>query len=185
VHMTLQLMLVFGVIVLGALGFGCAARTYASVETEETLTMDEAPTLVAVEPGVWVVRRYPSSIYMVDGQYWTCHGDTWYRSTTWDGAWLRVGVEIVPRTIARRDHAHYVYYEGNPGAPIRSLPPGHRETPGLRRGQGKEKEITYPPNTNFATSFPPNAHRKDERRKSHTDRYAPREDAWQTHGHRR
>jgi len=138
-----SLLLTFVVVALCVFGVGCAAHVAGYAEAESPVVVDNRPTLVAVEPGLWVVRRYPTPIYYVDGSYWTMTGGLWYRSTTWDGAWVSADVSVVPRMIVRRDHGRYVYYEGRRGAPVRSLPLGHREhhheSRGRHRGHATDK----------------------------------------------
>jgi hypothetical protein len=141
VNAAITLTFITSVLVLCVFGFGCAARVAGFVETEPSAAFDKEPTLVAVEPGIWVVRRYPTPIYHVDGYYWTSSSGHWYHSKTWDGAWVHAELSVVPVSIVHRDHSRYVYYDGHHGARVRSLPPGHRQTPGVRRGHTSEAPL--------------------------------------------
>jgi hypothetical protein len=134
--MTSVVALAFSFVTVGlcVFGLGCAAHVTGFAEAEPSTAFDDEPTLVAVEPGLWVVRRYPTVIYHVDGCYWTASNGYWYRSTTWDGTWVHAEAAVIPASIERRDHSRYVYYEGHHGSPTRAVPPGLRDTPGLRRG---------------------------------------------------
>jgi len=119
----------------GLLAMGCYAEAGTYVETQSAVVYDDSPTLVAVEPGVWVVSRQPTAIYYVNDSYWTYRGNTWYRSSDWEGSWVSVDVNIVPVTIVHRDSTRYTYYNPPRGVATRPMPPGHRATPGVRRGQ--------------------------------------------------
>jgi hypothetical protein len=123
---------------LGVFGLGCYAEAGTYVATESHAVYDASPTLVAVEPGIWVVSRQSTAIYYANDTYWTCRGDRWYRSSDYNGAWISADVNIVPVTIRHRNSTNYVHYNPQRGALTRALPPGHRETPGVRRGQVRD-----------------------------------------------
>jgi hypothetical protein len=128
-----------GIVVMGfgACGLGCYAEAGTYVATDSAVVYDASPTLVAVEPGIWVVSRQPTAVYYVNDTYWTYRGTTWYRSSSWDGGWVSVDVNIVPVTIARQDSTRYVHYDPPRRMATRPLPPGDRVFPGVRRGQTK------------------------------------------------
>lgn len=132
-------MSVFAAVVMmgtGALGLGCYAEAGTYVATSESAVVyDESPTLVAVEPGIWVVSHQPTAIYYIGDTYWSYRSGTWYRSSDWNGGWVSVDVNIVPVTIVHRDSTRYVYYNPPQGVATRRLPPGHWDRPGVRRGQ--------------------------------------------------
>jgi hypothetical protein len=151
-------------IAFGSCGLGCFAQAGGYVETESNVIYDASPTLVAVEPGIWVVSRQPTTIYYVNDIYWTYRGGTWYRSSTWSGGWISADVNIVPVTIVRRDSRRYVYYDAPRGAPTRALPPGHRATPGVRRGHAHDER--KPKNNEMSSTWSGDdrAHHKHEKR---------------------
>ncbi|HRI69161.1 MAG TPA: hypothetical protein PK156_33250 [Polyangium sp.] len=121
---------------MGMFAAGCYAEAGTYVETESAYVYDASPTLVAVEPGIWVVSRQPTAVYYVDDYYWTYRDNVWYRSSSYNGGWVSADVTIVPVTIVHRDSTRYVYYNPPRGVATRPLPPpGHRATPGVRRGQ--------------------------------------------------
>lgn len=117
----------------GVLGLGCYAEAGTYVATESAVDYDGGPTLVAIEPGVWVVSRQPTAIYYVNDAYWTYRGDTWYRSSDWNGGWVSANATFVPVTIARRDSTRYAYYNPPRSLPSRVLPLRHNETVVVRR----------------------------------------------------
>jgi hypothetical protein len=116
--------LVFGSVALSAavLIGGCVGRAGGYAEVDAPVVFTAEPTLVLVEPGIWVVRDYDYSVYYVDDYYWVYRDDVWYRSRTYDGGWATVEVSTVPRPIFSRDHRAYVHYHGGPSAPARSAP---------------------------------------------------------------
>src|SRR5688500_10264289 len=127
-------------LVLGSLAFsaaalvaGCYGHAGAHAEVDTPVVFHEEPTLVVVEPGIWVVRDYDYAVYYVDDYYWVYRDDRWYRSRTYDRGWVTVEVSFIPRAIVRRDHHVYVRYRGGPNAQTRKAPrePGHdRDRPG-------------------------------------------------------
>ena len=69
------------------------------------------PTMVEVNPGVWVVEDYPQPVFYSRNYYWRYSDGVWYRSATlWDAP-VRVRVGYVPVRLRRIDSpAAYVYY---------------------------------------------------------------------------
>jgi hypothetical protein len=116
--------LVLGSVALSAavLIGGCFGHAGAYAEVDAPVVFTAEPTLVVVEPGIWVVRDYDYSVYYVDDYYWVYRDDVWHRSRTYDGGWATVEVSIVPRLIVSRDQRAYVHYHGGPNAPTRSAP---------------------------------------------------------------
>ncbi|HMI88662.1 MAG TPA: hypothetical protein VK550_31500 [Polyangiaceae bacterium] len=136
-----------GIVVLGAttaLGAGCVAHAQAGgyTDVDAPVVFTGEPTLVAIEPDVWVVRDYDHSVYYVDGNYWVNRRDRWYRSPSYDSGWVVVEPSVVPRTLVARDHSAYVHYRGAANAQTRKAPrertaaaPDHD-----RRGPGQSGE---------------------------------------------
>lgn len=113
-----NLHLLFGALLLSAAGTGCAvrARGYAYVETPAVFV--EAPTLVAIEHDVYVVRDYDASVYYVGDAYWYHGGGVWYRAGDWNRGWVSVEAHAVPGVIVHRDHHRYVRYHGAANAVV-------------------------------------------------------------------
>jgi len=120
---------------LGMSALGCYAEAGTYVETDNAVVYDASPTLVAVEPGIWVVSRQPTAVYYVNDAYWTYRGNTWYRSSAYNDGWISVDMNVVPVTIIHRDSTRYVYYNPPHGVATRPLPPRYRAEPVVRRGQ--------------------------------------------------
>ena len=125
----------FALMALGLVTMGCYAEAGTYVASESSVVYDDSPTLVAVEPGVWVMSRQPTAVYYVNDGYWTNRGGIWYRSSDWNGGWASVNANIVPVTIVHRDSTHYRYYNPPRHVATRPLPTRHYVAPTVRRGQ--------------------------------------------------
>jgi hypothetical protein len=113
---------------VGAFGSGCAVRVVgrAHVHAHHVYVYDEAPELVYVEPGVYVVRDSDVAVYYVDGYYWRHSGGVWYRTGYWSDPWVTVHVGHVPGHVSHRNHHAYVRYRGHAGAhSFRQTSKGH------------------------------------------------------------
>lgn len=121
----------------GMLGLGCYAETGTYVATESVIVHDDSPTLVAVEPGVWVVSRQPTAVYYVDNSYWTNRGDIWYRSSAWDDGWIAVRTNVVPHRITYYDSTRYAYYHPSARQRTRALPQRYYASPSVHREQAR------------------------------------------------
>src|SRR5438067_2781422 len=95
---------------VATLGAGCVAHAQAGgyTEAEAPVVFASPPTLVEVDADVWVVRDYDYPVYYVGGSYWVYRNDVWWRSGAYDKGWARVDANVVPATIAHRDHHTYV-----------------------------------------------------------------------------
>ena len=159
--------LVLGALALSAAALiaGCFAQTGAHAGVDAPVVFSEEPTLVVVEPDVWVVRDYDYAVYYVDDYYWVYRDDVWHRSRSYDGGWATVEVSIVPTRIVSRDQHAYVHYRGAPNAPTRKPPrPGgddhdlreraddHRAVPPARE---QEKEPRPPEHPDDRPDSPP------------------------------
>ena len=109
---------------LASLPAGCAAHTQATghMEVDAPVVFDEPPTLVTVEPDIWVVQDSEVPVYFVDDYYWAYRGGAWYRSPSYDGGWVTVEAIVVPQRIVNRDHRVYVHYRGVANATTRVAP---------------------------------------------------------------
>ena len=119
--------LTLGAAALLTTGTGCFGHAEAGAYTEVNapVVFEEEPTLVVVEPNVWVVRDYDYAVYYVDGYYWVYRDDGWRRSRAYDRGWMTVEVTFVPRIIVSRDHHAYVHFHGPSNAPTRRAPREH------------------------------------------------------------
>lgn len=134
-----QLGMLVGIVVMGfgALSVGCNAATKPNVTPESAATYEAPPTLVAVEPGVWVVSRQPTAIYYVEDSYWTSRGTDWYRSDSWNDGWELVDTDLVPDAIFNRNTSRNTYVEPPGSTATRVLPPEEQVFPGIRQEQPK------------------------------------------------
>jgi len=116
-----------------ALGLTLAASscTVGYTTRATTTTTVSRPSLVEIQPGVWVVAEYDRPVFYSDGLYWRYDGSYWYRST-YVGGWNRVGVGVVPRAVVTIDRpTRYRNYRVRRGATVRAVPANH-----WRRGRG-------------------------------------------------
>jgi hypothetical protein len=109
------------------------------------------PSLVYVEPGIWVVAESDYPIFYLDNYYWMFHDGYWYRSRYYTGGWVYRPRSHVP---ARIGHIRYprVYrnYRARPGMRTRKAPtrdhrrsretrPPRRATPPRPRTRSRKK----------------------------------------------
>jgi len=152
--------LIVGAAALLTTGTGCFGHAEAGAysEVDAPVVFDEEPTLVVVEPNVWVVRDYDYAVYYVDGYYWVYRDEGWRRSRAYDRGWMTVDVTFVPRIIVSRDHHAYVHYHGPSNAPIRRAPRERVVGPDYhdRSGRPEERRVAPPRRDNDnATPRPP------------------------------
>lgn len=81
-------------------------------EAAFTLSLPAAPPLVAIQPGVSVVRDWDNEVFYSDGYYWTRHDRYWYRTNDHRGRWSRVENRRVPLVIAQSPPGRYRHYRG-------------------------------------------------------------------------
>src|SRR5262249_5899099 len=98
------------------------------------------------------------AVYYVDDYYWVYgDGGVWYRSRTYDGGWVTVDVNVIPRVIVSRSPGTYIHYHGDVSAKVRVAPrfqvapsnaaahhepPGHDDIPGVgnqRKAEGEQR----------------------------------------------
>lgn len=179
--------LVLGALALSAAALiaGCFAQTGAHAGVDAPVVFSEEPTLVVVEPGVWVVRDYDYAVYYVDDYYWVYRDDVWHRSQSYDGGWATVEVSSVPRLIVSRDQHAYVHYRGAPNAPTRKPPRAGGDDHDLREraddqravppAREQDKEPRPPEHPDDRHDSPPGRDKKDDPRPAEHpgDRAAP------------
>ncbi|MGZ5968848.1 MAG: hypothetical protein ACXWP4_14345, partial [Polyangiales bacterium] len=109
-----------------AYGYGPTAEptVYAEPVQTDEVVYQEPPTLVLVEPDVWVIRDADEPVYYVDNYYWRYNygASVWYRSPSYAGGWAYVDRHAVPPRIVSRDHSHYVHYRGDRDARMQPAP---------------------------------------------------------------
>jgi hypothetical protein len=115
------------------------------------LVFEEQPTLVAVDPGVYVVQNYDLPVYYIDGTYWRGGGGgVWYSAPHWDAPWVVVQFAAVPRRISIRDSSRYVHYRAPSGAHV------HRdERPRVRPVPPRPPPAAWPPTRRDVGHSPP------------------------------
>jgi hypothetical protein len=109
-------------------------------EPPPPVAFSDAPVLVTVEPGIWVVQDADYPVYRVDDYYWVYRDNIWYRSPYYSGGWAVVGVGFVPQTIVHRDQRMYVHYRGAPNAPRQRAPVERPQSVGAREAAGARPE---------------------------------------------
>src|SRR5512139_2013830 len=72
-----------------AVGFATPAAAAAHVSIQLSLPA-VLPPLVVVQPGVQVVQDFDQEIFFVDGYYWVCRDDSWYRARDPRARWYSV-----------------------------------------------------------------------------------------------
>ncbi len=120
-----------GITILGlaaTANVGCVTHAYGEAESPPP-AFEQPPTLVEVEPGVWVVRDYDYPVYYVGDAYWVYRDGVWYRSDAYDRGFTRMDVRVVPRVIVHRNHYAYVHYRGATTARTRIAPRAPRMRP--------------------------------------------------------
>jgi hypothetical protein len=107
----------------------------------------EEPNLVYVSPGVWVVENHHESVFFYDHYYWSYRGGYWYRSSVYNGSWVRV--HVVPRRVRGiRYPTRYVRYRAPRGVRTRRAPAprvrDHRARPGYNRAPARRGNERVP-----------------------------------------
>src|SRR5262249_36202869 len=112
--MNRQPLIVLVLIGATALVAGCAAEGQATgrARADAPGVLPAAPTLVALDTSVWVVRDADRAVYYVQEHYWCYRDGDWYRSRSFDGGWKVVDSNVVPETIVTRNHEMYIHYHG-------------------------------------------------------------------------
>lgn len=106
----------YGVIFL-LLAFVLVAPAHAQVHVDIGIHFAAPPPLVVV-PQIPTVRyvpvpAVPSNLFFYNGQYWVFADGNWYVSAEYNGPWLVVGPQFVPRPILLVPVQYY------------HVPPGH------------------------------------------------------------
>jgi len=126
---------------VGLLAGGCTA----TVHTGATVVAAPAPTLVAIDGGVWVVADYDDPVFFYSNTYWRWAGGVWYRSSYVNSGWVRVQVNVVPAHVRRIEHPRrYVHYHAPRGARTRAVPERHVHHEPAPRGQARGHREEHP-----------------------------------------
>lgn len=125
--------------VAASLAGGCVLHGSGEVSTG----VHVAPAdhrVVQVSPGVWVVEDYHTPVFFSDGYYWERRSGYWYRSSYYNGGFVRVGFNVVPHRIrsVRRPRS-YVRYRAPRGARYRSVRGYNRGNRGYRRNNVRDR----------------------------------------------
>jgi hypothetical protein len=125
---------------LSLIGSGCVARAHVgAIVRGPDIVFHEPPPLVAIEPGIWVVEDYPTTVYYYDDSYWYYDDRSWYRRSHWDGAWVSAEVHVVPIVVAHRDHHRYVHYRRPAGVTVWHEPKVHARARAEVRAEVRER----------------------------------------------
>jgi len=111
-----------------------AGPAYAEVHVDIGIRFPAPPPLVVV-PDVPVVQYAPSAganVFFYGGQYWAFANGGWYASAGYNGPWIVVAPQIVPRPLL----VVPVRYYHAPPAHWRTWQ--HREPPRWQREWGRE-----------------------------------------------
>ena len=80
-----------------------------------TFSFSAAPPLVAVGPGVQVVRDSDEEIFFSGGWYWHAGpSGVWYRTRSWRGGWVAAPRHMVPMAVMRLPRGQYRHFRGEP-----------------------------------------------------------------------
>jgi hypothetical protein len=104
-------------LIFSLLAFVLVAPAYAQVHVDIGIHFPAPPPLVVV-PQIPTVRyvpvpAVPSNLFFYNGQYWVFAAGSWYVSAGYNGPWLVVGPQFVPRPILLVPVQYY------------HIPPGH------------------------------------------------------------
>ncbi len=112
---------------IAPLATGCAATVYEEDvvyvrHRHNHVVFHDAPNLVYIGDGVYVVQDYGTAVYYVDGSYYYHDDGIWYSSSYWSSPWSVAHIGFVPVHIHHRHHAHYVHYHGGHGSHVVKAP---------------------------------------------------------------
>ena len=112
---------------------GCVVRAQTSARVAPPPPPAARVSVVAVQPGVWVVEDYHQPVFFSNNVYWMWDGAYWYQTPVWGGGWNRVTVSAVPVTVRRIDRPRrYVRYRAR-GTVRRRYVNARRDNRAVRR----------------------------------------------------
>lgn len=80
-----------------------------------SISFSAEPPLVAVAPGVQVVRDNDEEVFFSGGWYWHAGpGGVWYRTHSWHGGWAMAPRHMVPMAVMRLPRGQYRHFRGEP-----------------------------------------------------------------------
>jgi hypothetical protein len=102
-------------LIVALLAFVLAAPAQAQVQVEIGIHLPTPPRLVVVPqvPAVQYVPAAPGNLFFYNGQYWAFANGGWYVSAGYNGPWIVVAPQLVPRTVLLVPVRYY------------HVPPGH------------------------------------------------------------
>lgn len=115
-------------LVIAPLATGCTATlyeedvVYVRHHHHGHVAFHQAPDLVYVGDGVYVVRDCDTAVYYVDGSYYTYDDGVWYSSSYWASPWAVATIGFVPVHLHHMHHHHYVHYHGGHDAHVVKAP---------------------------------------------------------------
>jgi hypothetical protein len=111
-------------LMLAGLAGGCAGSGGATYSGSVAVS-STTPDLAYVAPGVHVIADYDEPIFYSDGYYWWSVDGAWYRSTSYTGGWVNVGI---PPVAVARIRTPYAYRHYRPSGYVvhRRPVPSHR-----------------------------------------------------------
>jgi hypothetical protein len=96
-----------------ALGLSVAlAASAAGCEVRGSMQVASGPSLVQVEPSLWVLPDADAATYYDGASYWYVDSGGWYRRSYWNDPWLRIDIGGVPSGLAGHNHRTFVRYHG-------------------------------------------------------------------------
>ena len=111
---------------IAPLASGCTATVYEDdvvyVPRRRVVVFNDAPTLVYVGDGVYVVRDYDTAVYYVGGSYYYYDDGVWFSSSCWNTPWSTTSVSFVPGHLHHQRHHAYVRYAGGNDAYVVRAP---------------------------------------------------------------
>lgn len=111
---------------IAPLASGCTATVYEDdvvyVPRRRVVVFNDAPTLVYVGDGVYVVRDYDTAVYYVGGSYYYFDDGVWFSSSCWNTPWSTTSVSFVPGHLHHQHHHAYVHYAGGHDAYVVRAP---------------------------------------------------------------
>jgi hypothetical protein len=111
---------------IAPLASGCTATVYEDdvvyVPRRRVVVFNDAPTLVYVGDGIYVVRDYDTAVYYVGGSYYYYDDGVWFSSSCWNTPWSTTSVSFVPGHLHHQRHHAYVHYAGGHDAYVVRAP---------------------------------------------------------------
>jgi len=175
---TMSYLLALAFAVPGASLAGCTPAGSVYVEPSIGAPL---PTLVYLEPGLWVVADSNDPLFYSDGYYWLYDAGLWYRSVSYRSGFARVHMRAVPREVLSVDRPRrYAHYRPPMNARVRTGPPpseswirDHRTASRTRDHRAMSRTQNYRPRSR-TQNYRPRSRTRDHRAMSRMQVYRPR-----------